>query len=485
MELASQDRNEHELEDAQEHEHAHAEAQGAAGVDSGGAASSRTSFTGGGPLPAVDSENTTPAPPPTASDRAYGSAVVVARRGLRVRSAPNLHAPIIASLFNGQTVQQVGRVGAWVQIEHGSRAAYVHSDYLRSSGNDTDAATQQSAPVQQITAALQAAPTQSAPVQQQQPAATVQPHVQQHVQTQVQPQVQPHVQPHVQQQAPTQAAATTQHAAVASSPVHSHAPTSHAAPQAQQAAPVQAQSASDRAFTDAGGVLNQQTERTECGIRIVAPAGVHTGALERAAAIVRAEIGRNLYAQQHLAQERTTIVIIPVTSSQTDLPQFASMRTQHTIDGRQWSGVRGSGGTRAPDGTYAIGIGEENLVEIANHTSGYNRDQVAYHEFSHAIHNKGMTSAQHARVQTLFNNMRNLDTNHDTSEFSDHYAATNAQEYFAQSTNVFFGNNGPRDSSGRVNGNGRDWLRVHDPDMYAFLVDIYETNHDASGNRVS
>ena len=33
--------------------------------------------------------------------------------------------------------------------------------------------------------------------------------------------------------------------------------------------------------------------------------------------------------------------------------------------------------------------------------------------------------------------------------------------------------------------NGRDWLAAHDPDMYAFCVEMFEHDHDAHGDEVA
>jgi len=245
------------------------------------------------------------------------------------------------------------------------------------------------------------------------------------------------------------------------------------------------QSPSDRAFGDLGQALAAQAERVHRGVRVVAPAGTHQGAIDRMCSIIDREIGKNEYAQQHMLTERVTVVLIPTNTPMTDLPQFASLRGRQTFDGRDWSRVRGSGGVRASDGSYAIGIAEESLVQTSGRRTGYNATQVAMHELAHAVHSKGMTRQQQERVRRLFEQQRSLDTNRDTQEFSDHYASSNVMEYFAQATNVFFGTNAGRDGTGRVSANGRDWLRTHDPDMYAFLVEFYEGRHDRDGDLVS
>lgn len=254
-------------------------------------------------------------------------------------------------------------------------------------------------------------------------------------------------------------------------------------------APPQAQrSPSERAYgrgaAPAAGVdrtaLTATTTRVVHGVTIVAPAGAHAAAIDRCAEIIGLEIGRNKHAQKKLAEARASIVIIPARTRMTDVSQFSSLRGKKTFDGRDWSGVRGSGGMQAADGSFAIGVAEENLIPVKGVVSAYPTGySIAMHELAHAVESKGMTAAEHARVKALYQQQISADRGNRNHTFTDNYAAANEQEYFAQATNAFFGRNAGRGTDGRVNANSREWLRLHDPDMYAFLVVFYETNHEA------
>jgi hypothetical protein len=240
------------------------------------------------------------------------------------------------------------------------------------------------------------------------------------------------------------------------------------------------------------GVMNRASSITVNGIVIIAPAGVHVAALEQVAAIVRQELGNNKYAQRKLAEAYTRIVIIPANTKMTDLPEFAGMRGTNTDDGRLWDNVRGSGGRAAPNGTFAIGVAEEDLVSVRGVVSQYARGySIAMHELAHTVEGKGMTPDQHARLLTIYQRQQQKDaavanTHHDA--FTDNYGARNVREYFAQATNAFFGRNQgaekQADNTIVQNHNGRAWLQANDPDMYAFLVEMYETPRDADGNVV-
>lgn len=241
--------------------------------------------------------------------------------------------------------------------------------------------------------------------------------------------------------------------------------------------PTASERAFDRGRAAAGPApLVSEQRRTIHGVTIIAPPGTSPLALDRAAAIVQQMLGRNEVAQEQLEAEHTTIVIIPGRTKMTDLAAFSSLRGKKTFDGRDWSGVRGSGGMRAPDGTFAIGVAEENLTTVrgvdSKYPTGYS---IAMHEIAHTLHSKGMTDAQKQRVEALYQQQKQ----HDAADFSDSYAASNATEYFAQATNAFFGKNAGKDKNGKVNKNGKAWLKGADPDMYAFLVEMYETHHDA------
>jgi hypothetical protein len=180
--------------------------------------------------------------------------------------------------------------------------------------------------------------------------------------------------------------------------------------------------------------------------------------------------------QQRLAAARATIVIIPARKPMTDLPQFASLRGQKTpacpgdkTCRRDWSTVRGSGGMQAPDGSFAIGVAEENLIATPGVKNKYVLGYVGMHELAHTIESKGMNAQQQAQLSQLYQQQRTQDAR----DFTDEYAATNMHEYFANSTNAFFGTNAYSNPKAPKKGNGAAWLAERDPDMYAFLVSMY------------
>jgi hypothetical protein len=220
-------------------------------------------------------------------------------------------------------------------------------------------------------------------------------------------------------------------------------------------------------------------EVTISGVRVVAPAGTHVDVIEQCRTFIEQLVGRNAHAQRRFQRQRVTIVVIPANTPMTSLPQFRSLRGDDTFDGRDWSTVRGSGGTRSPDGSFSIGIGEETLVTIPGATaSNYPRTfSVGMHELAHTLHSKGLTRAQRSRLSELYRDHARRDPGNANGTWTDNYASANDDEYFAQSTNAFFGTN-----QMGTNHNGREWIAANDPEMYAFLVSVYEANTEAEGD---
>ena len=224
--------------------------------------------------------------------------------------------------------------------------------------------------------------------------------------------------------------------------------------------------------------LPAQVDRDVLGVAITAPAGVRVSALADVTQIVQTEVGKNEFAQKHFRDAKVSIVIVPAEVSMTALPEFAHLQGKKTFDGRDWSAVRGMGGTATPSGKFSMAVAEESIVPVPNTISRYPATySVAMHELAHVLEAKGMTKPQQARVKQLYAAHQQRDPGDAKDTWTDKYGAANEQEYFAQSTNAYFDRNVMA-----KNHSGRAWLQKNDPDMYAFLVDLYETQRGADGN---
>jgi hypothetical protein len=265
--------------------------------------------------------------------------------------------------------------------------------------------------------------------------------------------------------APTTAAPTSAPQTQATAPT-TPAPTT--APQTQAPTADTATTSGPTTAPTSGGVSTEPIDRVVLGVSIHAPAGVRPGAVEQVASIIQTEIGRNPGAQEQLARKHVSVVIIPAHVAMTDLPEFQSLRGKKTFDGRAWEGVRGEGGTRYR-GHFNIAVAEETVVNTDVASAYPATYSVAMHEFAHALNNYGMTHSQRSRVRELFQAHQRHDRGNANGTWTDTYASSDSDEYFAQATNAFFGRNGMG-----TNRNGRDALRETDPNMYQFLVTLYE-----------
>jgi hypothetical protein len=202
----------------------------------------------------------------------------------------------------------------------------------------------------------------------------------------------------------------------------------------------------------------------EClGVRIVAAEGVDPKAVAAVEKYIGQMIGNNKHAQEELKKAKVEIVVIPHDKKMTDLDQFKDLKGTTTFDGRLWDDVRGSGGMTTPSGSFALAAPEENLTEIKGVADPYGKGySVGMHEFAHTLHLKGLTDDQNKSIDTLF-----ADRTTAGGPWTEAYGSSNKLEYFAQSTNAFFGMNQG------IGQNGRDWLEKNDPEMCKFLDGLY------------
>ncbi len=213
-------------------------------------------------------------------------------------------------------------------------------------------------------------------------------------------------------------------------------------------------------------------ERTVLGVRILGT-DVSPSALDACERFVTLTLGTRPDVQERLADAGVALVIVPRGRPMTELPEFSALRGGTTFDGRPWEQVRGAGGMRASGGMWAIAVPEENLVQVEpdndSYGSGYS---IGLHEFAHTIQSKGLGRAERREITALYEARRAAG-----GPWTEAYGASNDQEYFAQATNCFFGENG------RVGNNGAEWLRTNDRPMFDFLVRLYGAPPEAQPAR--
>jgi len=123
--------------------------------------------------------------------------------------------------------------------------------------------------------------------------------------------------------------------------------------------------------------------------------------------------------------------------------------------------------------SHGVNPAKTDAVELANATNflSWSLEQpcMVLHELSHGYHHRilgddyaGIRHCyEHARATGLYNSVLRANGHHER-----HYAMTNAKEYFAESTEAFFGTN---DFYPFV----RAELKEYDPEMYALQCEVW------------
>ena len=151
---------------------------------------------------------------------------------------------------------------------------------------------------------------------------------------------------------------------------------------------------------------------------------------------------------------------MPLADDLTDGEQRKELRHRRTFDGRWYEHLRGVGGAQGATGA-------EKLHEAAEF--GFN---TFAHEFGHQVHRHGLTPAQQTEVDALYAKAvaGNL--------CLDYYAASNADEYFAQGYEAFVS---PlkRGCLNETSRHTRPELLRKDPALHAFLASVLDVSYES------
>lgn len=216
--------------------------------------------------------------------------------------------------------------------------------------------------------------------------------------------------------------------------------------------------------------LDRQTGKQEVQVGGLPIQGedVSPSAMDAASRVVHTLVGGAPEMQERMRKAGVRVEIVPSNKLLTDLDSFADLADDRTRDGtRDWSETRGIGGHHH-DGDIVVGFPEENLVEVEGSRDLYGEQHnISLHEMAHAVHLHGLTDEQRERLVELYQAQQG-----DAAGFTDDYAASHVEEYFAQATQAFM----DVSDYGLLRGEadqGDEWLRANDPDLYAFLESIY------------
>jgi alpha-glucosidase len=199
------------------------------------------------------------------------------------------------------------------------------------------------------------------------------------------------------------------------------------------------------------------TRRLEVmGIEIKAPEPVDSRALTAA----KRTIERMLAAQPEIAKrmrvQRAALAIIPRKAFITSLPEFSAQRGKNDSNGNPYDSfkVRGAGGV---PGQPVTATSEENLLRLSG--DPFAAEDITCHEFAHAVMNLGFTEEQRRKWKELYTRAK------EKNLFTGTFAMTNADEYWAELSQSYFGVNNESNSPGTI--------RRADPDAFVFLESVY------------
>jgi hypothetical protein len=202
------------------------------------------------------------------------------------------------------------------------------------------------------------------------------------------------------------------------------------------------------------------------------PLEVTTGVSAQAAAIAETIVQQMLSpaVAARMAAAKAVLVIVPVNALLTDV--MPSLRGILTADGRSWDTVRGVADVYADQHRH-VSLPEENLLHDAKHDPQAATYSTAVHEIAHMVLSVGVSDADRKAITTHYVEQ----SRGGKGAFTDDYASTNVDEYFAQATCAYFGVN---------KGQGKDlaFLQAEDPWIVGKLGEIYGPPPHAQADRV-
>lgn len=197
------------------------------------------------------------------------------------------------------------------------------------------------------------------------------------------------------------------------------------------------------------------------GIPIKAPPAVDNQAIFEARNRIAEELKNLPQVTSNLVAAGVEVHIIGQHQVTSDLPEFRDLKGKplpeyqgKTIDER----TRGMGGR-------LTSCGEENLLKLPN--DHYLGRDILKHEFAHAIRQYGIPLP----VVQRFNDQYHRSLGKGLWKGS--YAASNADEFFAELTMWYFGTHGDLHMTGTKPANGPDGLKQYDPEAYQLFDDFY------------
>lgn len=199
------------------------------------------------------------------------------------------------------------------------------------------------------------------------------------------------------------------------------------------------------------------------GLPVLASSKVPDKALRAAWTVVLNMLSARQDLLQKLYYSGVKIAVIGAHEVTTDIPEYRGLYTQ--FPGTDWNArTRGIGATSfIPVSSGA----EENLLCYAN--DPYRGENIMVHEFGHTVLGLGLDEAFRGRVKAAY------DSAMAAGLWANTYAASNADEYWAEGTQDWFNANLQADPPNGIHNsvNTRAELQTYDPALYTLLAEVY------------
>jgi len=196
------------------------------------------------------------------------------------------------------------------------------------------------------------------------------------------------------------------------------------------------------------------------GIPVMAHVDVSDAALEEAARRIDRQLSRAPEIVANLCRFGVQMHVIGKDQQVSDLPELRHLQGK-PFDGEKTVDERG----RGYGGLYTS-CAEENLLLLPSDRYKEHRD-ICMHEFAHAILSFGLSRDIRDKIEA----QRRKSVA--AGKWPGAYAATNAEEFFAELTMWYFGSRGDYGKITPMPTKGATWLRSYDPPVYELIDSIY------------
>lgn len=196
------------------------------------------------------------------------------------------------------------------------------------------------------------------------------------------------------------------------------------------------------------------------GFPVLGSERVSDHALREAAYLVETMLARRDDVRRAMIASRTRLAVMAVSERTTDVPEHADLMPKAYWDRR----ARGLGATEARP---AVSCGEENLLGLPG--DPYSTENILIHEFAHAMLQMGLARLEGdfpARLQAAY--VRAIAA----GLWEGTYAATDADEYWAEAVQSWFDTNREPDAD-HNHVNTREELKAYDPALAALVAEVF------------